>query len=435
MHRLENPVRPYAWGSPDLIPAFLGGVADGSPVAEVWMGAHPDDPSTAIGAGDSAAAGGAFPSGAHPTLDAVVAADPEGTLGEATAARFGRLPFLVKLLGAGAPLSLQVHPNAEQAAAGHAREVAVGTPAHRRSYGDPWHKPEVALALTDFRALAGVREPAESLAALEDGHDDGGVDACASATLVAFRDALRGGGEGGGDGPAAAADAVRAAVAVALEAGPAETAGACEALASLAARRARRGGAASLRHAEDDACVVELQRSHPADVGVLLSVLLHHVTLAPGQALFVRAGQLHAYRSGLAVEVMASSDNVLRAGLTRKSVDVAAVLEIVDLAPVPVPLLEGTPGGPGTTTFAPPVDDFALDVVDVARLPAGALPATGSPRIALVLDGEVSLVQGGAELEVARGGAVFVPAGAAVVATSTGRPAPARLALARVGGS
>ena len=433
MHRLENPVRPYAWGSPDLIPAFLGSSADGSPVAEVWMGAHPDDPSTAIGAGDPAAAGGgpasgAPPSGAHPTLDAVVAADPVAALGEATAARFGRLPFLVKLLGAASALSLQVHPDSEQAAAGHAREEAAGTPAHRRAYGDPWHKPEVVMALTDFRALAGVREPAESLAALEDGHDDGGVDACASATLVAFRDALR-------DGQGTAADAVRAAVAVATGAGPAETAGACEALASLAARRARRGGAASLRHAEDDACVVELQRSHPADVGVLLSVLLHHVTLAPGQALFVRAGQLHAYRSGLAVEVMASSDNVLRAGLTRKRVDVEAVLEIADLAPAPVPLLEGVPGGPGATTFAPPVDDFALDVVEVARLPAGALPATASPRIVLVLDGEVSLVRDGVELEVARGGAVFVPAGAAVVATSTGRPAPARLVLARVGGS
>lgn len=422
MHRLENPVRPYAWGSPDLIPAFLGGAADGSPVAEVWMGAHPDDPSTALGAG-----GGADGAG-HPTLDAVVAADPVGTLGEATAARFGRLPFLVKLLGIAAPLSLQVHPDAAQAAAGHAREEAAGTPAAARSYGDPWHKPEVGLALTDVRLLAGVRDPAESLAALDDGTD--GVDAPgapASETLVAFRDALR----SSGTGPTAA---VRAAVAVALAAGPAELAGACEALAALAARRARRGGAASLRHAEDDACVVELQRAHPADVGVLLSVLLHHVTLAPGQAVFLGAGQLHAYRSGLVAEVMASSDNVLRAGLTRKVVDVEQVLAVADLAPVRAPLLEGVPTGRGVTTFAPPVDDFALDVLDVARLPAGALPAAGSPRVVLVLDGEVSLVRDGVELEVRRGGAVFVPAGAVVSATSTGRAGPARVAMARVGG-
>ncbi len=421
MHRLSNPVRPYAWGSPHLIPAFLGEEPDGSPVAEVWMGAHPLGPSMLDGA-DPLQEGGPAP-----TLDAVVAADPRGVLGEDCAARFGRLPFLVKLLGADTALSLQLHPDEAAARAGFDREEREGPsrddPA--RTFRDPWHKPELILALSTFHALCGVREPDGSLAVLDD------LGPVTSPTLDAFREALR--GEGGPAGGASDAARVRGALDVALSAGPAELAGACEELAALSTARAGRGGSASLEHAEDDACAATLQQSHPADVGVLLSTLLHHVVLEPGQALFLGPRQLHAYRGGLALEVMASSDNVLRVGLTRKHVDVGAVLGMLDVEPVPVPTVASTATGKGVSTFAPPVEDFALDVLDVARLPAAVVPSAGSPRILVVLEGEVSLVRERTALDLGRGGAAFVPAGVDLLATSTGRGGRARLALARVG--
>ncbi len=424
MHRLDNPVRPYPWGSPHLIPAFLGDEPDGSPVAEVWMGAHPLAPSTLAGADPLGE------DGPSPTLDAVVAADPEGVLGEECAARFGRLPFLVKLLGADAPLSLQLHPDESAARTGFEREEREGLARDdpRRTFRDPWHKPELVLALSTFHALSGVRDPDVSLAALDD------LGPTTSPTLDAFREALRGPAGGvGAAGAVSGADRVRDALDVAMSADPAGLAGACEALAALSGARARRGGSASLEHAEDDDCAVTLQAIHPADVGVLISTLLHHVVLEPGQALFLGAHQLHAYRAGLALEIMASSDNVLRVGLTRKHVDAAAVLALLDLEPAPVPTLAPDATGRGVSTFSPPVEDFALDVLDVARLPAAVVPATGSPRILVVLEGAVSLVRERAELELTRGGAAFVPAGAELLATSDGRGGPARVALVRVG--
>ncbi len=427
MHRLSNPVRPYAWGSPHLIPAFLGEEPDGSPVAEVWMGAHPLGPSTLADAEPLQEGGPA------PTLDAVVAADPDGVLGEDCAARFGRLPFLVKLLAADAPLSLQLHPDAEGARAGFEREEREGLsrddPA--RTFRDPWHKPELILALSTFHALCGVRDPDASLAGLDD------LGPVTSPTLEAFREALRGeGGERGGArqaGEASDEARVRGALDVALSAGPAELAGACEELAALSTARADRGGSAPLAPAADAAGAATLQKAHPAAVGVLVSTLLHHVVLEPGQALFLGPRQLHAYRGGLALEVMASSDNVLRVGLTRKHVDTGAVLGMLDAGPVPVPTVASTATGRGVSTFAPPVEDFALDVLDVARLPAAVVPCAGSPRILVVLEGEVSLVRERTALDLCRGGAAFVPAGVDLLATSTGRGGRARLALARVG--
>jgi len=415
VQRLANPVRHYAWGSPTAIPEFLRSEADGSPVAELWMGAHPLDSSRLVG-----------DDGTEP-LDAAVEAAPEQLLGAAVTERWGpRLPFLLKVIAAAEPLSLQVHPNAEQAEAGFAREEASGLPrtAPQRSYRDPSHKPEVALALTPFRALAGFRPPVETLAVIDGLELDGSGAAAPSPTLAAFRAALR---------LPDPSQALREAFDVVTGAGLAEVAGACEALAEASAARLAGGGA----HEDDDRCVVDLQRAHPADIGVLLSVLMHHVVLAPGEALFVGPGQPHAYLCGLAVEAMACSDNVLRAGLTRKHVDIAELRSVLDFTPVPLPRLEPRRRGTGLVSFEPPVDDVALDVVDVGRDDApsgGPLPAEPGPRILLALAGELRVgadgaaAAGAAAVELSRGQSVFVPAGTQVQVHGRGR-----LAVARVG--
>ncbi|WP_035763543.1 mannose-6-phosphate isomerase, class I, partial [Arthrobacter sp. H20] len=149
MYLLENTLRPYAWGSETAIAELLGRVPSGGPEAELWVGAHPDSPSRAL-----------LDDGAAEDLDRLIAADPERTLGEASVRRFGtRLPFLLKVLAAAAPLSLQVHPSGSQAAEGFAAENAAGIPvdAPHRNYRDGFHKPEMIYALTQFEALCGFR--------------------------------------------------------------------------------------------------------------------------------------------------------------------------------------------------------------------------------------------------------------------------------------
>src|SRR5215203_3283235 len=152
MWQLSNGVRFYPWGSRTVIPELLGQpVPADRPHAELWVGAHPDEPSL-------------LPDG-RPLNDAI-ATDPEALLGSATVERFGpRLPFLLKVLAADTPLSLQAHPTMEQAAAGYAAEEAAGIPRDdpTRTFKDPWHKPELLLALTTFEALCGFRPVEESL--------------------------------------------------------------------------------------------------------------------------------------------------------------------------------------------------------------------------------------------------------------------------------
>ncbi len=164
MYELENVLRPYAWGSTTAIAGLLGRPATGGPEAELWVGAHPDSPSTALNAGGAAGtAGGRVP------LDALIARDPEHYLGSESVAEFGaRLPFLLKVLAAESPLSLQVHPTLDQARAGYAREEAagVGRGAATRNYKDDNHKPEMIFALTPFEALCGFRPAAQSRAVL-----------------------------------------------------------------------------------------------------------------------------------------------------------------------------------------------------------------------------------------------------------------------------
>jgi mannose-6-phosphate isomerase len=347
MELLDNPIREYAWGSHTVLADFLGRPGPTArPQAELWIGAHPAAPSR-------------LRSG--PPLHDHITADAEGALGAHVVAAFGpRLPFLLKVLAVAEPLSLQVHPDRQQAERGFAAErTPLDDPA--RNYKDSWPKPEILCALTDFHALCGFRDPRVSAELLADVPGLGAV-----AALLA-RGNLRTAVETLLTWPSPK-DVVR-------EVGAASP----EPYASLAAR-------------------------HPGDMGVVVAMLMNEVRLVPGQALYVRPRLPHAYLSGTGVELMAASDNVLRAGLTPKHVDVPELLSVVSFEPDPPHVIEPVHRD-GEDVYPAPVPEFRL-----SRLAAGhgsELPA-GGPQLLLCTEGVVRLHRGDRTTELRRGEAVFV---------------------------
>ncbi|MEU9102169.1 mannose-6-phosphate isomerase, class I [Streptomyces sp. NPDC048361] len=379
MDRLTNTIRPYAWGSTTLIPALLGTAPTGEPQAEMWMGAHPGAPSQLDrGAGRT-------------SLSDLIAADPAGELGRAAVARFGpRLPFLLKLLAAGAPLSLQVHPDLAQAKAGYEAEERAGIPidAPHRNYKDANHKPELICALTPFEGLCGFRMPEEAardLAALE-------VD-----SLKPYVDLLRA-------HPVEAA--LREVLTAVLTADREEMAAT---VADTAAACTRLGGAQYTAYAS-------LAHHFPGDPGVIAAMLLNHIQLQPGEALFLGAGVPHAYLGGLGVEIMANSDNVLRCGLTPKHVDVPELLTVVRFEPTEPGVLRPEASVTGEELYETPIDEFRLSRFVRAEGAAPTELTAPTPQIVLCTAGSPSI--GG--LPLTPGAAAFVPAGEKSELSGTG---------------
>ncbi|QIK84280.1 mannose-6-phosphate isomerase, class I [Sanguibacter sp. HDW7] len=378
MYRLTNPVKHYDWGSTTAIPAFLGRPADGRPVAEVWMGAHPSAPSGIKGRG----------------LDELVAQDPAGLLGERVIERFGpRLPYLFKILGASRPLSLQVHPDLAQAAAGFAHDELTGLPAGNpeRSYHDDQHKPEMLLALSRFEGLCGFRRPRQVLELLEPLEGE---------LVDTIRCALR--GSPTPDGMRSAFEAVlRARGRIKPEDIEVTVRGCEQQLAQGFGSQQAYGTVAALAH------------WYPGDPGAVASLLLNRFTLEPGETVFVGAGVVHAYLAGLGLEVMASSDNVLRAGLTRKKIDVDELLRVVDyadVAPVRPAVVPGAEGRPAVVRA--PAQEFALALVEPTRTERGRATylTQDGPRIVLCTEGTLALrTAAGSEVALTQGESVFVP--------------------------
>ncbi|MFC9132471.1 mannose-6-phosphate isomerase, class I [Streptomyces sp. NPDC057099] len=374
MDRLDNTIRPYAWGSPTAIPNLLGVEPTGEPQAEMWMGAHPGAPSR-TGRG---------------TLVEVVDAAPEKELGPDAVAKFGpRLPFLLKILAAGAPLSLQVHPDLAQAKEGYADEERRGIPvdAPHRNYKDANHKPELICALTEFDGLCGFRDPIEAAGLL----DDLGVD-----SLKPYVDLLHAHPEDA---------ALREVLTAILTADPDEMSRTVE---EAAAACDRLGGAY--------APYADIAHHYPGDPGVIAAMLLNHVRLQPGEALYLGAGVPHAYLQGLGVEIMANSDNVLRCGLTPKHVDVPELLRIVHFHAGDPGVLRPEASPDGEEVYETPIDEF--------RLSRYVLPEAGTthdltrptPQILLCTAG--SLRAG--EHDLTPGRSVFVPADEKAEVSGTG---------------
>lgn len=388
MFALTNITRDYPWGSPTAISELLGTTPGGGPEAELWMGAHPDSPSLAQ------TADGGVP------LDGLIAAHPATTLGPEALAAFGpRLPFLVKLLAADKALSLQVHPTQEHARKRFADEEAAGIArdAPNRSYKDEQHKPEMLLALTPFEALCGFRPTAESASlfrAIAGYLKDEGVEVPALLSQVEMTLNSR----------MADPTVVRRAFEALVNGGAATTALLEVAVPAVAAAAA---SGASLPAAL--LTVLDLAEQYPGDAGILVSLLLNRVSLAPGEAIYLPAGNIHAYLNGLGLEVMASSDNVLRGGLTGKHMDVAELLDVVDFSPAAVPVVPTRVTDLGQKVWEPPFAEFALQRVEIAPDGEPVPLVQNGPLIVLATSGSVLLDSPRGDMVLGRGGSVFVP--------------------------
>ncbi|MBA5245319.1 mannose-6-phosphate isomerase, class I [Corynebacterium haemomassiliense] len=385
MEHLEGALRPYPWGSHTLIAQLRGEPSPSpQPQAELWFGAHPAAPATVNGQG----------------LDDAIAADPAAALGKRVQDAHGdQLPFLVKLLAAAAPLSIQAHPSLEQAKEGFERENAEGIELNSpsRNYKDPNHKPELIVALTEFRALAGFRPVPDTAAFFA---ELGSPELDRYATLLPT--------DGEGD--------LRALFTTLISLPHQPRVELIESVKRAAAELVdKRNAPAWMVEAAE--VYLELNQTYPGDVGVLAALLLNVLTLAPGEAAFLRAGQLHAYLSGLGVEVMANSDNVLRGGLTTKHVDVPELVKVLDFSTLENPRAEAAPSH-GGVEFQLPVDSFAVRMHALDDGDTLAVDEDG-PAIVLCTAGEVRGADG---FVLTQGNGAWVPASeAATEITAAGK--------------
>jgi len=362
MHRLRNPRQDYDWGSPRDIPRFVGEPESGRPVAEEWMGTHPLGESVVTSAGGETG------------LSKVIGAP---------------LPFMMKLLAADRPLSVQVHPSAELAAAGFAADEELGLPLDdpKRTYKDPHHKPEMVYALTRFDTLVGFRPTAEILRVLQ------------TLDLPLTR---------------------RLATTLSAEPGFATIVRLVEDLLGGAVPVEQiHGVVARCRHLVEEnidikhayATVVEISEHHPDDIGLVVALLLNRLTLEPGEAAFLADGIIHAHLRGLCVEVMAASDNVLRGGLTSKHINPSELVRCLDEGMSRLARVTPLMFGDSTEVFAPDVEEFALAVAQASTgHPSGGgtrLPGSGD-RILMCTGGQVQVVNAaGQRLTLQRGQSMY----------------------------
>ncbi len=312
---MRNRIRPYAWGSRTAIAELTGEPSPSPhPQAELWLGAHPGDSSVLLGE-----------HGDRPLIDAI-AQDPVATLGRRAHDAFdSRLPFLLKVLAAAEPLSLQAHPSAEQASRGFAAEEAAQIPltSSRRNYRDSSHKPELICALTPFDALCGfrVRPPPCGCWPRCRFRSWTIISACSPASPTEH--------------------GTRALFSSIITIPPVTLGPLLSAVLTACIDKVRRGD----EFTPEYRTALELGERYPGDPGVLASLLLNRVTLQSGEALYLPAGNLHAYLSGIGIEIMANSDNVLRGGLTPKHVDVPELMKVLDFTPRRRPGAGRRPGG------------------------------------------------------------------------------------------
>jgi mannose-6-phosphate isomerase len=393
LYEIENVLRDYAWGSTTAIASLLGRPESGRPEAELWIGAHPDSPSVAHVPED----------GSQSPLDALISSDPEHFLGAESVSAFGpRLPFLAKILAAAQPLSLQVHPSLEQAREGFARENAAGLDAHapNRNYKDDNHKPEMIFALTPFEALCGFRPAAETREIFQHISRAFPEGRQSPALLHDLIDDLAAQDEGAG---------LRQAFERLITGGQ----GVSEATAQVV--EALLSGAPHEPFQAELGTVISLNEKYPGDPGVLISLLLNRISLKPGEAVYLPAGNVHAYLHGLGVEVMASSDNVLRGGLTPKHVDVPELLKTIDFHPVAVPMLESEKTVMDQELFRPPFKEFQLQRIELEP-GAGPVPlAQAGAAVVIVVAGEVYLDSPKGDLALSRGRSAFIAAAEAPI--------------------
>jgi mannose-6-phosphate isomerase len=378
IYRLDNVIQPYAWGSKTAIAQMIGQPNPANqPQAELWLGTHPKGPSMVV-AGDD-----------RVSLQQLIDRQPVDILGPYVVGRFGRtLPYLFKVLAAAQPLSIQAHPSKNQAIEGFDRENREGKAldAPDRNYRDANHKPEIICALTPFWGLNGFRSPAEAVDLLapvcphdlDDAFQDlktrqrHGLKDFFEAMMTLSKDKRK----------AAAQEVIN-------KAGP---------LADTSAPYR---------------WMIDLARAYPADLGILSPALLNLICLEPGQAMYLPAGQLHAYLDGVGIELMANSDNVLRGGLTPKHVDVAELLRVVRFEETAINILVPKPVGPAESGYDCPAEEFSLAVIRPPKGRPYVSPTIRNVEMLLCTAGEGSIQDGGqgVRLSMKKGDSFLIPAG------------------------
>ncbi|MDR2049804.1 MAG: mannose-6-phosphate isomerase, class I [Treponema sp.] len=372
LFKLDNRIKHYPWGSPEWIPRLVGKEnPEKTPWAELWMGTHSEGPSEIAGE--------------KLTLEKLIACNPEKFLG--TARNFGNLPFLLKILAAAHPLSIQAHPGLEDARRGWEAEnkKGIGVSDPKRNYRDPNHKPEIICALSPFTAMAGFREIAEAETMISAFFSE----------ETALRDRLCKALENGYRAFFSAVFGL----------------GAEERRAVTAAGRKKTGPLKAPNNPGSSgafALCEKLARAYPDDPGILSPLYLNLVELQPFQAICLPAGILHSYVQGLGVECMANSDNVLRCGLTPKHIDMEELFRILRFEPCKPEIIRGEiPKGKNHCRYQTPFKEFALLRLDPRG--SGAELEEKGAAIAVVTQGEVTLSAGKDTLVLKQGESAFIP--------------------------
>lgn len=378
IHVLRNSIQTYAWGSHTAIAELLGRPAPAEePQAELWMGAHPKAPSMVKLNGE------------HSSLIDLIRKNPLEFLGQQVAARYdNQLPYLLKVLAAETPLSIQAHPNSDQAAAGFAAENDLGIPldASHRNYRDGHHKPECICALTPFWGLCGFRRIPEILSMLERVCPRGLGSELHHLNMKPNADGLR---------------------------------AFFQSLLTLKRKKVLKVIQEAMIHAaalrEKDAAfdwMVKLETVYPADIGVIFPAVLNLIRLQPGEALFLPSGELHAYLHGVGIELMANSDNVLRGGLTSKHVDVPELTSVLSFREKSIDILQPLTCRPHEKIYRTPAEEFVLSVITLKQSDTYESPTQRSAEIMLVTQGKVDIrnEDQGERIEMTKGVSVIVPA-------------------------
>ena len=382
LFKLRSRVQNYAWGLPGGVSRLFGGPPSTEPEAELWMGAHPRLPSPLD----------APFQGATDLLELLEQCPNLLTGAEKSAVLpTGRsapeLPWLFKVLSAGAPLSLQAHPNSQQARKGFEREEGEGVApdAFERNYKDARHKPELICALTPFTALCGFSTHSVLKGRLE------------KYKLVGSGGPLE--TAGNSLDPSKEQETLRELFRAIYALDASQLKDVIEAIVSVS-----KADEDPLR----DELLLELAELYPGDPGIVASLLLNVVRLKPGEALFLPAGQLHAYVRGTGLEIMACSDNVLRGGLTPKHVDVPELLRVLNFAPLETRVLHPVPTDAHRPVqverYPTPADEFELQMIELSQ---GQSLEDFGPHIVLVLDGQCTLRSGDQRLSLKKGDQAF----------------------------
>ncbi|MBY7800176.1 mannose-6-phosphate isomerase, class I [Vibrio fluvialis] len=371
--KMDNKIQNYDWGSRTAIHDLFGFANEAQqPQAEVWMGTHPN--------GCSIVKQGST----NVSLSELIKQDPPAFLSQSTSKAFGDLPFLFKILAADKALSIQVHPNKQDAELGYAKEQELGVPlsAFNRNYKDANHKPELVYALTEYQAMNGFRPFDEIITEFR---------LCDIPEVNGYLEQF--------------------------ERNPNQD-GLCHFFVEiLSMKEARKLNAvdhllsyAAMKQARPVyALILDLAEQYPNDVGLFAPLLLNVITLKPGEAMFLCARTPHAYIKGTGLEIMANSDNVLRAGLTPKHMDVEELVKCTDFIPKPInTLLTQAEINGSEHHFPVSVQDFQFSVF---QAPKEQRVEMTSAEILMPIDADVALLaQSGETLVLGKGQSAFIPA-------------------------